>query len=1089
MLTIYKASAGSGKTYTLTREYLRLALSPTYPTAYRHILAVTFTNKATAEMKQRILSELDKLSKGEPSVLSAELQSSLKLSPEELQHRASFVYHRLLHDFSSFAVTTIDSFFQQIIRHFTREAGLQGGYRLELDIEPILQKVTDQVMNLLGKPGQEPLLKWMVEMATEKVEKGDKWDFRKSLTDIGKELFREKLMRQSDALSHLNVSKEAFHTQYQQLYAYKNKVENHLTAEANAALDILSQHAFSDEDFFQKGRGLWGYLNKLSTQNYSDFNSYVAKGYHTPEEWIKKNHPQATSILTCLKKAKIKELLDFWENNKEVYKGIMEVIPHLNILGLTGIIREELQNHRQAENLVLLSDTNLLLNHIVKENDTPFIYEKTGNRFYHFLIDEFQDTSQTQWDNFRPLLINSLGQGYKNLVVGDIKQAIYRWRDGDWRLLGGGMQKSLSPHKLEEKPLQINWRSYPEIIEFNNHFFPQAVTYATNYLAADIENPAAIALAQEELKSLYSDVHQSPPANKVFPSSGFVNIRFYDQGTSKDTAIEGEENLSWEEECFEQLLQDIERLLNKGFSPRDLAILIRKKDTGRKVLSFLQDHKIPVSSQEAQPLGEGLTVRIIIAALHHLTDPQETLWITQCARDYLQTDTQSAVKLPWLPEEIQQHPIWKGLKEDRDQLLTFPLYDLVEELIRRFGLLSSPWTSETALLHGFLDALLEFQRYEVSDPISFLTWWDEEGHKKSALLPEGLDTIRILTIHKSKGLEFPVVLLPAFDWDIKPKPSMAPFLWSAPTQDQKIPFPLVPVKFKKALNETGFKGQWREELQLLYADVLNLLYVAFTRPRQALYVYTKTAKPQKSDGSEPAPHMGALLKYGIEQIALPHTWADAHQQWTLGAESKLTPEPKSETPPPSLPQQSLSSPWISTAWKDKLRLENRKVRSLTLKPQEAQVLGIWVHEILAQINHARELPIVLETMITQGRITQAQAQELSSRITPVFSHPVSGDWFQLDLQTPDAPIIRKEAAILTAKGEVRIPDRVMQFPDKTIVMDFKSGLPRPEHSQQLLEYAALLQDLIPQPVEAWLVYVNTQEPKVVQVPLSSLSLF
>jgi len=1040
-------------------------------------------------MKQRILSELDKLSKGEPSALSAELQSSLKLSPEELQHRASFVYHRLLHDFSSFSVTTIDSFFQQIIRHFTREAGLQGGYRLELDIEPILQKVTDQVMNLLGKPGQEPLLKWMVEMAKEKVEKGGKWDFRTSLINIGKELFREKLMRQSEALSHLNVSKEAFHTQHQQLHAYKNKVEKHLTEGALTAIEYLSQKHLSVEDFKYKDRGLWGHLYKLIHNNYSNFNSYVLKGYHDPKEWINTKHPKTEFILTCLQDAKIKELLDFWENNKEIYKGIIEVIPHLNILGLTGIIREELQNHRQAENLVLLSDTTLLLNHIVKENDTPFIYEKTGNRFYHFLIDEFQDTSQTQWDNFRPLLINSLGQGYKNLVVGDIKQAIYRWRDGDWRLLGGGMQKSLYPHDLEETTLQTNWRSYPEVIEFNNHFFPQAVTYAANHLEADIENPAAVAAAQQELKSLYSDVHQSPPPNKIFSSAGFVNIRFYAHDSSKDAVEEGEENLSWEEECFEQVLQDIHRLLQKGFSPRDLAILIRTKATGRKLLSFLQDHTIPVSSQEAQPLGEGLTVRIIIAALHHLTDPNEPLWITQCARDYLQTDTLTALEHPWLPEVIQQHPIWKGLKEDRDQLLTFPLYDLVEELIRRFGLLASPWTSETAMLHGFLDALLEFQRYEVSDPISFLTWWDEEGHKKSALLPEGLDTIRILTIHKSKGLEFPVVLLPAFDWSIKPKASMAPLLWSTPTQDQRIPFPLVPVKFKKALNETGFKGQWRDELQLLYADVLNLLYVAFTRPKQALYVYTKTPKPQKSDGSEPAPHLGALIKYCIEQFTLPHTWEEAQQQWSLGTESQLAPEPKKENTLQTSPQQTLSSPWTSTAWKDKLRLENRKVRSLTQKPKEAQVLGIWVHEILAQLNHAQELPIVLESMITQGRITQTQIQELSSRITPVFSHPIAGAWFQYDPLNPDAPMIRKEAAILTAKGDLRIPDRVMQYPDKTIVIDFKSGIPRPEHSQQLIEYSSLLTALIPQPVEAWLVYVNTKEPNVVQVPLSKLSLF
>ena len=1087
MITVYSASAGSGKTYTLTREYLRLALGNNYRFAWRHILAVTFTNKATGEMKQRILKELRVLSQDTnlQHSMSRELVDLLDISAEVLRNRAAAVLTLILHDYSGFSISTIDAFFQKVVRNFTREAGLQAGFRLELDIDSVLDAVVQQVLGHLGTPGYHMLDEWVIAMAEEKVENGEKWDFRNEIMKLGKELFRETLMRQEDQLDALNAGDQTFIDHRNQLFRDIHLKEKALSALPENILNTLAEYDIAPYDLAYGSSGVGNFLLKASKGSFAEPGSRVDAAAAEAEKWFAKGFSRRKEILPIVEAQLRPELQIFLDTLKlelPLLRTATEIRKNLNILGLVSFIREELKIYRKEENLLLLPDTTLLLFKIVSENDASFIFEKAGNYYKHFLLDEFQDTSRTQWDNFRPLIINSLATGQDNLLVGDVKQAIYRWRDGDWKLLYGGYRTHIQDAQIRQERLLFNYRSLPGIIQTNNRIFTIMPEIAALELQGDL--PDTLPEKQgwmKEIRGLFLETEQSVPEHKKSAPDGYAAFYCYENQSPDEQEDAADEvgSAGWKPRALRQLYENIEEIKQQGFRYADIAILTRKKKDGTEILQFLQDpgegrQPVPVSSSEALQVGAGVSVALIIQALRLLLQANHGPAKASLSLHLHFHDNADA----WI-EALQINPnagIPDALiiPEERDRLRRLPLFDLVHALIRMLGLQDPQWQDETAFLNAFLDGVLEYMKEENPDIERFLAWWDIKGHRRDVRMPEDQDAIRILTIHKSKGLEFPVVLIPFCEWEVQPRHLTSPWLWCNTRSTGVTQLSLAPVKFGKSLSDTLLRSAYFDEYRLNYADQLNLLYVAFTRAEKVLICHMPV--PRLASGAIKKGGISAWLFSTLKQLSqhnnnslLPMT--DGFYFGSLSDLQQI--QHPVMLPPPTLPIHSYN-------WMERLRV--KKIARL-LPDNDARNAsrhyGVLMHALLEKIRYAQDAAPALDALVFDGAIHQDEYNELYKRLQTLLHHPQTQAWFDGSWQ------VRNEASIMDADGVLCRPDRVMLKDNAALIADFKTGIPRPEHAAQLQRYAFLLKDLgYPNP-EACIVYINDDQPQIHTIAISA----
>jgi ATP-dependent helicase/nuclease subunit A len=1085
MITVYSASAGSGKTYTLTREYLRLALGNDYRFAWRHILAVTFTNKATAEMKQRILKELRIISADiqQEHSMSKELTALLQIPGDTLRSRASAVLSQILHDYSGFSISTIDAFFQKIVRNFTREAGLQAGFRLELDLNGVLEAVVQQVLGHLGTPGYEMLDEWVIDMAEEKVENGEKWDFRTEMLNLGKQLFRETLMRKEDELNSLNAGDQSFISHRNQLFRNIEQKEQYLSGIPAGMLQRLKDLNIEPHDLAYGNSGIGGYLNKASNRIFAEPGSRVEAALYDAEKWFAKTFSRRKEIIPVIEAELLSELqryLDTLSRELPLLRTAKEIRKNLNILGLVSFIREELRVYRKDENLLLLPDTTLLLFKIVQENDASFIFEKAGNYYSHFLLDEFQDTSRTQWENFRPLIMNSLATGKENLLVGDVKQSIYRWRDGDWKLLYGGYRTHMHQAQIREERLLFNYRSLPGIIQTNNRIFTLMPEIAAQELQIDL--PDALAEKEgwmKEIRGLFHETEQEVPEHKKSAPEGYAAFYCFEEESTEDGEIDEDAMPDWKTKALHQMYDDIELLRGQGFRYSDIAILTRKKTDGTEMLQFLQDPgpgkiPVPVSSSEALQVGACVSVKMIIQALRLLLQESHAPAMASLSL-HLQFQGHSD---DWISER-NENPL-AGVPqaltdpEERARLRRLPLFDLMHALMRLLGLNTSAWQHETAFLNAFLDGVLEYMKEESTDIERFLAWWDVKGYRRDVRMPEDQDAIRILTIHKSKGLEFPAVLIPYCEWDVQPSGFNRPWLWCDTRLEGVTDLPLAPVRFGKNLTETLLRSAYYDEYRLNYADQLNLLYVAFTRAEQVLICHMPVTRLK--DGSLKKGKVSSWLVQTLERMCL-------HGNNSLFAMTDGfyfgSPESVSRKAAPAL----LASPALpvhSYNWMDRLRVKKISRLLPDVQAKNASLhFGVLMHALLEKIRYQKDAEPALDALMFEGAITRDEREVLAQKLQQLMQMPDTQAWFDGSWQ------VRNEASIMDAQGVLWRPDRVMLKDTDVMIADFKTGVPRPEHAQQLHKYAILLKEMgYPNP-QACIVYLSGEAPVLMPVVLSA----
>ena len=819
-LTVYKASAGSGKTFTLATEYIRLVVEN--PSCFRNILAVTFTNKATEEMKRRILSQLYGIWKGLPDSMVYQKITCRRtgLSEEEVRQRAGMALHNLIYNYNDFRVMTIDTFFQGVLRNLARELDLTANLRIGLNDTEVEELAVDQMIDDLKVT--DIMLQWLMSYILDNISDDRSWNVIGQIKQFGRTIFKDKYKVVSAEIQQKMAEPGFFERYTTQLKEVRRLAVERMKEIAETFFDTLDAEQLTVEDFAYGRTGVCNFFLKLREGHFDEsiVGKRVTDALGDPSKWYKKTHPNRETIHNLVDST-LNDILHYAIEERprqwRLYQSADLTLRHLNQLRLLGSIEQKVRQLNEEANRFLLSDTQHLLHTLIDGSDSPFIFEKIGTQLEQVMIDEFQDTSTVQWQNFKILLAEAMShQQSGNLIVGDVKQSIYRWRSGDWRLLNDIEAQFPHPHEqLDIQTLDTNYRSDRHIIAFNNAFFHQAAEL--EYLSLD-ELPEA-----EQLRKAYADVEQQIPTDR--PNEGFVSISLLPQ-----------EN--YPEQTLQQLVEGIKTLCQQGVQPSQIAILVRTNAYIPLIAQRFTEvfPEVSIVSDEAFRLDASSAVCLLIQAMRLLTRPDDRL-----TRACVATHYQRQVLGNETPDEqllLCTNSFDELLPDDYIQsfteLRTMPLYELAERLFVIFGL--ERLDSQSAYICAFFDQLTDYLSEHPAPIAAFLREWDETLCCKT-IQSDVVSGIRLISIHKSKGLEFEHVFIPFCDWQLEKQGNI---LWCQPQEPPFDALPLAPIDYSaKQLLGTIYEPAYHHEHLQAVVDNLNLLYVAFTRASRSLHVFGK----------------------------------------------------------------------------------------------------------------------------------------------------------------------------------------------------------------------------------------------------------
>jgi len=1072
---IYKSSAGSGKTYTLTLEYLKLALQNPR-SGFKQILAVTFTNKATAEMKERILEVLERMSrhvkKGE--FLDEQLMKHLNLDERQLQSRARETLLSILHGYGYFSVSTIDSFFQKVIRSFAREMDLQAKFDLEMDTDAVLERLVDRIVEKVAQ--DQNLRTWLIGYAEEQIEEGKSWDIRNGIKGLGQEIFQERF-KAFRSLFQESVAQEGFLSEFRkQLHAERRKLITEAEEMKAKAESIRAQFGLEWTDFSGAG-GTSNFVVRLAKLGKKDepFTQPTEKQWEKiqgVDSWYTgKKNPLANAI-TSAADAGLRDLLLSLPEKVLHWNTLNALQRNLNAFGVFRDLILELRDLKDEESILLISDVNDFLKQITEGNEAPFIYEKIGNKYRHFLIDEFQDTSDFQWSSFRPLLENSLASGNTNLLVGDVKQSIYRWRGGKLELLLNEVQRQIREDLIEVKNLTVNYRSLPGIIGFNNTVFERlpALMQVGMDDCYGVESKNLLAEAFLEV------AQEVPEKKKDLEFQGKIHLEFTEKSNSRSSSEEEEsEDDEGDETVLDKLPALVMQLQDQGYELRDIAFLVRKNAQGAEIADYLMNYdrenpdsgyRFDVLSEESLFIDKSVAVKCLLAFFTYLNNPSDkvalkTLW-HYFALLHEVKPSHSLFYRHSLPEELTEKE--KQLLAMENRLLQLPLVELMEEGISFLGL--TEMQQDLAYVSGFKEAVFDFVKKNRADLSGFLDWWELNKGKRTVKIPEDHDAMRILTIHKSKGLQYKVVIMPFLDWEIVAKGQQAPIIWAPYPTDK--PSTVVPLTHQTLLKNSNFAPFYEDEVRLAYLDSLNMLYVAFTRAEEVIWGFADFTRSAKEGVklNRTGNVLYTLFSNGF-QLSAPsgEGWNTETLTFDWGEWGRKIP-PKDEKP-----KAPLGLRWEIRDWKEKLktRIYAWDFSEDGLQARNQRKLGVIIHELLAESQSLEDALRLLREFTFEGRWDEATANEVKVQLEILFGLNQIQDWFSPAYQS------LSEQGILLPGGAQKRPDRILIGKDQALVIDFKTGEKRESHLQQVKEYMALVSKLSQLPVKGYLCYLEPTE--------------
>lgn len=1048
-LLVYKASAGSGKTFTLAVEYIKLLIFN--PRAYRQILAVTFTNKATAEMKERILSQLYGIQTGDPDseAYLNRIQEETGKTEQEIREAAGIALGYMLHDYSRFRVETIDSFFQSVMRNLARELELSPNLNIELNNTEVLSDAVDSMIEKLGPTS--PVLAWLLDYINERIADDKRWNVSDEIKSFGRNIFDEGYIEKGEGLRQRLRNPDSIKEYRKQLKALETEVLEQMKGFYDQFEGELEGHALTADDLKNGSRGIGSYFRKLNNGVLSNDirNTTVEKCLEDAKNWATKTSPRCADII-ALANSSLMQILEDAEKlrpkNNLLLNSCRLSLQHLNKVQLLANIDEEVRQLNHDNNRFLLSDTNALLHQLVKDGDSSFVFEKIGTNIRNVMIDEFQDTSRMQWGNFKLLLLEGLSQGANSLIVGDVKQSIYRWRNGDWGILNS-LNDHIEHFPIRVKTLATNRRSETNVIRFNNHIFTAAADYLNSVYKQQLNEDCT------DLQKAYADVMQESPRTTA---KGYVKVSF----------LEPDEEHDYIQQTLISLGAEVEHLLASGVRLNDIAILVRKNKSIPRIADYFdKELHYKVVSDEAFRLDASLAICIMVDALRCLSDDDDKIARAQLAVAYQNEVLQK--DLDW--NTLLLHPsdsfLPAAFLERAKELRLMPLYELLEELFSIFEL--NRIQNQDAYLFAFFDTVTDYLQSNSSELDSFIRHWDETLCNKT--IPSGeVEGIRIFSIHKSKGLEFHTVLLPFCDWKLENETNNQ-LVWCTPQHAPFDALDILPINYSSQMAESIYGDDYLKERLQLWVDNLNLLYVAFTRAGKNLIIWSR--KGQKGTMSE-------LLTNALPVVALKEGIdydEDCYEQGEL-CPSEYE---KAKTCTNKLTQKPEKLPVHMESMRHDIefRQSNRSadfIQGIEEDESDDRFInrGRMLHTLFSVIETAEDINPAIERLIFEGVIRNEQKEKVAREVVEkAFSSPEVQDWYSGEWTLfNECAIIYKEKGVL----QTRRPDRVMMKDDQVVVVDFKFGKENPKYNKQVKGYMQLLAKMGYKNITGYLWYVDEE---------------
>ncbi len=1023
-LIIYKASAGSGKTYTLAKEYIKILVLNPYD--YNKILAVTFTKKATAEMKTRIIEYLSLLEQkdADVSTLRAFIIDEIKkekdidVSPFFDQHIHTAL-QLILHNYSHFNISTIDSFFQSIIRSFAKELDLPIGMEVELDTESVIDEAVDAMLKEY-KTDKDAFSQWIEEYVLDLIEEDKNWNIEVHISKFAQQLLHEDYQLLANSSAAFDF--ETYRTVLKELKQISFSYKQYITEKVKHVEKQIEQDGLDLNLFFQGSKSVSSFIKNTKAYN-PEANSFLQKMLSGEQSVYSKQIANNASVAMPLQNAWdtylqpfILDILKHKAQHEKAFNSAEIVLKNIYAFALLDFINTKIKAYKAENDLILISDTNQIVSLIAQHEEVPFIFEKSANFLKYILIDEFQDTSQLQWNGMLPLLLEILQkQQGMVLIVGDPKQSIYRWRGGKMELIIDGIQHGMPSHWNDRKdePLKNNFRSAYEIVTFNNAFFDA------------VKNN--IHLENRLLNEVYEDVNQQIKKEK---NAGYVSCKWLEKPNK-------EEN---DDKHLTEILSIIQSLENTH-RYSDIAVLTRTNGQGATIANFLQENNIPVVSAESLMLETQASIKLLIAALQYILHYKEDFYRVKLNYLYASFTNQQnsevylSKKSHFIEEKI---PFFKP--ENCMHYSSTAVNELVFVLMHALQL---DVQSDNYLMR-FQDVVYKYVQQQTGSLRTFLAYWAEQKDKLSILPPEGMNAVKLYTIHKSKGLQFPVVILPYANWSMQPKPDST--IWIRSDEKPFNQLHAFPVPMQKKLENSYFAEAYKQEVEMTYIDKVNMLYVALTRPEQQLYILSTV---EKTEADALPNSMSKFLKLILNKM--PISWdVQEEQEYVFGKQ-----------PLPSIQHENTIAefelhPSTFIDYTSLLKLKH------THSFNEAQAKGTILHEILSKIENTTQLQkAVLQT-------TNVDVAYYTQEATKVLQFFEQQNWTGTHWQALNERDV-------WYNNEILRPDKVLLNDTACIIIDFKTGAKEKAHQQQLQKYKAAYTTLLKQPIQTYLLYTDTLE--------------